>query len=114
MKRVILKLSPDGKYLLYKKEDERAVNLWDKLKGHGKLALEKIIGIVYGGTTMTFGRLRKNIVKMHAMKREPVKRTFEHYDPRRSIDLLFDKALQEKMFHETVFTEPDALLSDRS
>ena len=52
----MLKLSNDGKTLIYEKIDKNR-GLWEKIKGNGKIKLDQIYGIAYGGTTSTFKRI---------------------------------------------------------
>ena len=105
IKNVIIKLSKDLKTLEYQKV-EKDKNLWDKIKGSSKLALNQIAGISYGGTTSTFYKMRKTLVRSMAVERAPLQNFYDHYDKRRKVRLL--KEGNELVWNqETKFTKPD-------
>ena len=64
-KNVILRVSNDNKNLVY---DNVNVNktMWEKIKGSGTLAFNKIAGISYGATTSNFSKVQESAVKLAA------------------------------------------------
>ena len=68
IKNVIIKLSADGKFLMWqKREGDRSII--DKVMGYSKIELSQVVGIVYGGATTTFESVIKKIIRAHAVLR---------------------------------------------
>ena len=92
-----MKLSKDGKFLLHDKANNADKTCWDKVRGYCKIELSKIVGIIYGGSTSTFEKIRKKVVRIHALDRESRVKILDHYDSRRSIKLFQENGKEHKL-----------------
>ena len=68
---VIIKISNDGKTLIYEKLASWQT-LWDKVKGSGKLPINQLASVAYGGMTSTFAQIQEKMVMMHNDSRLPI------------------------------------------
>ena len=68
---VVVKISNDGKTLIYEKLDS-SKTLWNKFRGSGKLPINQIVSLAYGGMTSTFAQIQEKMVMMHNDNRQPI------------------------------------------
>lgn len=104
MKQVSLRLSSDGKKLVYE-GNKTGQSCWNILRTSTKVLLSNFVEIMYGGETTAFNKVSTAMFRIHAKNRQGMTRVFKHYDTRRSI-LIAKGGNNLPLWQDTNFTEP--------